>query len=52
MDIEHHNKYKWLTGENRQENFLNIKIEELRGMRKDIAFAAVHENSMAKETKT
>ncbi len=52
MDIEHHNKYKWFTGDNRQVNFLNIKIEELWGMRKDSAFAAVQENSMAKEAKT
>lgn len=35
MDIERHKREKWFVGENRQVGFFNIKIEDLRGMKKD-----------------
>lgn len=35
MDIERHKRDKWFVGENRQVGFFNIKIEELRGMKRD-----------------
>lgn len=35
MDIERHKRDKWFVGKNRQVGFFNIKIEELRGMKRD-----------------
>lgn len=37
VDIRRHKKDKWFVDENRQVGFLNIKLEELLGMKKDEA---------------
>ncbi len=37
VNIKHHKKNKWFVDENRQVGFLNIKIEELLGMKKDVS---------------